>query len=181
MKQKPPEKIDWRQLARAVGSIDDSRPQQVSGGSHFARLALEKVLGPENIRSAVDLVLTWDPASELITSVLSFIRSSTAVDLAYEAYKNSSGNRDRGTAAVWLIQQIAHPKALDWVEEFLADDALGDLGVGVLDQLLWTGAVEYQHEPRAQRLLATIDQHPDAHLRDRAEFIRRYLRERELR
>lgn len=48
-KHKQPAKIDWRQLARAVGSVDDSHPQHV-GGTHVARLALEEILGPANYR-----------------------------------------------------------------------------------------------------------------------------------
>jgi hypothetical protein len=100
--------INWPQLARNVGSNVDNRT--VRGGTRFAQAALETILGPRNIRTAVELALDEDPSAELIMNVLMHLRSDTATQLGYEAYRSSTGRR--ATRAVWLIKHIAHPVGL---------------------------------------------------------------------
>ncbi len=163
--------IDWLKLARDVGSLRDDGE---SGGTRFAQVALESILGEANIRNAVDLILASPPGNELAMNVLQHIMSWQATEMAYEAYKTSTGAR--AEQAVWLIKHIAHPQAQAWIEEFLLDDQVAGWGVGVLDQLLWTGRVE----PEAvENLLVLAEQHHIANVREQAAFIRSYLEKRE--
>jgi hypothetical protein len=163
-------KIDWLWLAREVGSVEENR--SVRGGTRVAQLALEKILGPANIREAVNLVLTDAPSAELVSSVLTHIHSAEATRLAYAAYKASTGQRARD--AVGLIARIAHPMALAWVEEFVADENVIGWGTTLLDQLLWTHAVD-PDDPEVQRLLSWIANHSDSRIREHATFMQNYL------
>ena len=74
--------IDWTQLAKAVGSLDETGEH---GGTLLAELALERILGAENIRQAVNLILDGLPGSELTMNVLRHITSLQAIEMAYEA------------------------------------------------------------------------------------------------
>jgi hypothetical protein len=164
--------VDWRELASRVGSITDHGER---GGTAVARLALEAMLGDDTLRGAVEHALSFEPGAELAMSVLAHVRSLRATELAYALYKSSSD--ERAGRAVWLIKHIAYPRALAWVEEFLADDRVAGWGVDVLDQLLWTGHVD-PDDPEALRLLGLAERHPSGHVRERAAFIRRFLADR---
>ncbi len=67
---------------------------------------------------------------------LRILESEYATDYAYQVYKNSS-NKEDCRLAVLVIKDIAHPKSINWIEEFLNDENVSDFGLGVLDQLLW--------------------------------------------
>lgn len=164
--------IDWIELAHEVRSLDEGAER---GGTLFAELALEHILGEANIRSAVELVLEPRPGFELAMNVLRHIMSWQAAQMVYDAYKTSTG--DRAAMAVWLIKHIAHPKSQAWIREFLLDDNVAGWGIGVLDQLLWTRRVE----PEAvEDLLALAERHHIENVRDQAAFIREYIKDGKL-
>ncbi|HKB48988.1 MAG TPA: hypothetical protein VKC57_14890, partial [Ktedonobacterales bacterium] len=77
--------VDWEALARQVGSPSGGFEQ---GGSNFAELALEQILGEAAIRDAVDIILDYHACSELASSVLWRITSRLATDVAYEEYES---------------------------------------------------------------------------------------------
>jgi hypothetical protein len=129
-----------------------------------------------NIRAAVELVLDYVPGFELAMNVLRHIQSLRALEMAYAAYKDSTGQR--ASAAVWLIKHIAHPHALNWVAEFLADENVAGWGIDVPDQLLWTHEVD-PDDSRVASLLHHTEQHPSDGVREGAAFIRKYLSGRE--
>lgn len=160
--------IDWEQLAVAVGSI---RPDgSMHAGTDYAQRALEHILGDENIRAAVELVVTAGPADHLAASVLRFIQSPRALDLAYSIFKTRP--YAEAPLAVWLTKEIGLPRSLDWIEEFLADEMVAGVGVDVLDQLLFSRAVE-PSDTRVLRLLRVMEGHPNATVRDKAAAIRK--------
>jgi hypothetical protein len=159
--------VDWEALARQVGSLSGGVEQ---GGSDFAELALEQILGEAAIRDAVDIILDYRAGSELASSVLWRITSRLGTDVAYEEYESSSG--ERAARAVWLIKHIAHPRSLEWVRKFLRDDNVAVWGVALLDQLLWTSRVE----PEAvEELLQIAERHAIPNVREQAAGIRGYL------
>jgi hypothetical protein len=162
--------IDWTQLARDVGSL---RADGESGGTEYAQRALEQILGEENLQGAVDLVLAYGPGSELAMNVLRHIRSRRATEMAYEAYRSTSG--EQASAAVWLIKHIAHPCAIPWIAEFLRDPNVSGWGIGVLDQLLWNRRVEPEE---VEALLTEAERHASENVREQAAFIRGYLADR---
>ena len=82
-----------------------------SGGSAKAQRALELLLGPENIRRAVALVLA--PGSEpgarnIANEVLRYVRSLEATELAYAAYKRSVDVEDAEVERLLTVAE-AHP------------------------------------------------------------------------
>jgi hypothetical protein len=164
--------IDWTALAVEVGSLDPANPTIERGGGHYPLRALERIIGPENIARAVQHILSFAPGSELAMDVLRHIRSQEALDLAYREYRGSSG--ERAAQAVWLIKNICHPRALAWVEEFLRDDNVAVWGIGVLDQLLWTEAVDSEDEA-VPRLIALAEAHHIENVREQVAFIKEYL------
>lgn len=155
---------DWTQLARDVGSLDDSGEH---GGDAYARAALERLI---DVDGAVALVLDARPGSELAMNVLRYIRSERAVRMAYDAYRASSGQR--ASTAVWLMKHIAHPCSLPWIAELLRDDNVVGWAVGLLDQLLWCERVELAD---VEALVMQAEQHANENVRQQAAFIRSYL------
>jgi len=177
-----PRRVNWDQVAQESGIQTWRSPEggtSTASGTAFARHALEFLLGSDNIRDAVRLVLEppsgRQAASSVALSVLRHIRSLEATELAYAAYKNVSGQD--AAIAVGLIADIAHPRALDWVEEFLRDADVAPAGVGVLDQLLFTWSVDSEDE-RVQSALKLALRHKDTHVRERARKVRALVRRR---
>ena len=78
--------------------------------------------------------------------------------------------------AVALIKDLGHPRAKAWIPEFLADPNLGALGIDVLDQLIFTHAVDPEAED-IEALLTMAEQHTSAQVREGAASIRAYLQE----
>ncbi|HLJ80762.1 MAG TPA: hypothetical protein VKT52_04680 [Ktedonobacterales bacterium] len=166
--------IDWRQLALELGSLDELHLGREAGGIHYAERALEKILGDDTIHDTVYFIVDdGGPGAEVATNVLQHIMSLSATELAYEIYKSSTGLR--ASFAVMLIKRIAHPRAVEWIKEFLEDDNVAVWGVGVLDQLLWCSRVE----PEAvENLLVLAEHHPIENVREQAQGIRSYLAHR---
>ena len=156
--------IDWTKLALELGSIGENYER---GGTAYAELALERILGEEAIHAAVSFILDGEPGSELAVSVLRHIVSLKAIEISYQIYKNSTG--ERAANAVSLIKRIAHPRSTAWIKEFLADEHVALWGIGLLDQLAWSGRVQ----PEAiESLLALAEQHHHEHVREQAIAIR---------
>ena len=160
--------IDWTQL-----SID--LKTGTSFGTDVARRALEQIVGKNNIGAAVQLIVDEKPGWTVAQSVLVHIVSDYALDLAYTAYKTSTGSR--AMRAVALIKDLGHPRAKAWIPEFLADPNLGTLGIDVLDELIFVHAVDPEAED-TEALLKVVEQHASAQVREAAASIRAYLQER---
>jgi hypothetical protein len=181
-----PRRINWQRLAHDAGIVSYRYPGggfSTPYGSGYAERALEILLGPDSIREAVALAIRWppgrQPAAAIAQSVLRYIRSLQATELAYQSYKGSQG--DDAGLAVGLIADIAHPRALDWVEEFLGDPNVAPAGIGVLDQLLDQLLFRRQVEPddeRVQSALRLALSHRSVHVRRQARQIRADIRRR---
>jgi hypothetical protein len=161
--------IDWIQLARDVGSIHDNGE---SGGTAYAQAALERIIGEENLRDAVEVAISSRPGAELTMNILRYIHSKRAAEIAYEHYKAGHKNAD---LAVWLIKHLAHPCSVPWIEELLADPKVAGWGVGVIDQLLWNEHVEVVD---VEHLIVQAEAHEIENVREQAAFIRSYLADR---
>jgi hypothetical protein len=175
-----PRRVNWDQLARDAGVVtrrSSSGGAMTSTGSRQAARALEVLLGSQNIRRAVDLLISGRgslDARAIAGSVLAYIQSLEATEIAYRVYREASG--DEAVQAVGLIKDIAHPRALEWVEEFLADPGVAGVGIGVLDQLIFHHRANAE-SPEVHGLLAIAAGHPNEHVREQAAFIQGYLRE----
>lgn len=79
-----------------------------------------------------------------------------------------------------LLRMVADHRALNWVGGFLddEDDAIQSWGIGVLDQLLWSGLVLPED---AELLLARAKNHANPVVRDKVDWIRGFLRRAEAR
>lgn len=167
------EQINWKELAIQVGSITENGE---TSGNQFALKALEVLLGENNLRLAVDYYITGRPGSELARSVLWELRPSSAILYCYDIYKSDLPVEVR-RSAVELLRVVADKRAVSWVEEFLKDDdaEIQRWGFGVLDQLLWSYLVEPEE---VEFLLHEGETHPNIQVRERAEFIRSFLKDR---
>ncbi|MBY9007375.1 MAG: hypothetical protein KGD63_11525 [Candidatus Lokiarchaeota archaeon] len=169
-------KYNWKELAIRVGSLEydsSGNKKHEYGGTSFARDALELILGKDEIKEMVDYILDYKEAENLVLSILSYIKSSTATEYAYNIFKNSDGQR--AMDAVWIIKHIAHPMSFKWIEEFLDNENVKGWGIGVLDQLLWESLID---EEDAEYLLKKGENDKDKNIRDNVEFIRNYLNRR---
>ncbi len=160
---------DWIGLAKKVGSLnEDGRGE--SGGDHYAERALDEILGDDWIAAAVEHAISFKPGKELAMNCLSYIRSLKAAQYAYQVYKSSEG--ERAEEAVWLIKHISHPAALAWIEEFLNDNRVTGIGLGVLDQLLWKNQIPY--DSTVESLLTIAYDNSQGRLAETINFIRDY-------
>jgi hypothetical protein len=156
--------IDWARLAADIGSIGENYER---GGTVYAELALEQILGKEAIHTTVNYILDGKQGSELAISVLQHIVSLEAVEFLYYVYKNSEG--EKAAYAVSLIKRIAHPRSREWIEEFLADENVALWGIGLLDQLVWSGRVQPKD---IEDLLVLAEHHYNEYVREQAASIR---------
>jgi HEAT repeat protein len=166
--------IDWTKIAVEAGAIQEG---QESGSSTLAKVALEKLIGEQNLREAVDHYIDLRPGFELTRSILSEIRPWSAMAYCYELYQ-SSEDIDIRRSAIELLRVIADKRVLPWVKEFLddPDEGIQAWGFGVLDQLLWR---EFVQPEDAEPLLIIAEHHPNQRMHEHARFVRDYLARRE--
>jgi hypothetical protein len=165
-------KTDWQQLARRLGSLQDDGSEL--GGDIYAQQALGEILGSDWMEQTVDYILDCKHGSELAMNCLSYLHSTAATQYAYRVYQSSEG--DRAARAVWLIKHLANPVSIDWIEAFLNDDNVMQLGLGVLDQLLWTEQIP--NDERVKALLELAENKSNGQLVEQVGFIREHLQKR---
>jgi hypothetical protein len=171
-------RINWDRLAYEAGVVSRRFPDggvQTPFGSPYVRRALELLLGQNNIRDAVTLALESPrdrvAARVIATELLRLAQSFEATGLAYQAYRAYKGSWPEGAAAaVGLIVDIAHPAAIDWVEEFLGDPDVASAGVALLDELILDGRVQ-PDDARVKSALLKATSHEDERVRARAQRI----------
>ena len=167
------EQIDWQSLASQLGTL---REGGESSGTHRACEAIEILLGESNLQHAVDYYISGKPGSELARSVLWHIHPFSAMRYCYDIFKSDLPLEVR-RSAVELLRVVADKRAIDWIDEFLndADSDIQAWGAGILDQLLWSSLVETED---IEHLLAKAETHSNIGVRDTAEFIRGFLKDR---
>lgn len=164
---------DWAELGKKIGSMKDGHIGETADDA-VARKVMEELFGEAWIVKTVDYAISWQPGRELAMNCLRLLKSPRAAQYAYEVYKRSEG--EKAIQAVWLIKQLCHPMALDWVGEFLDDKNVAETGIGVLDQLVWNN--EVKDDDRIEQLLNKADTVYGGILKPKANFIREYIQKR---
>ncbi|MCB1209296.1 MAG: HEAT repeat domain-containing protein [Verrucomicrobiales bacterium] len=161
--------IDWANLTEVLNC--GSR-----GSTHLAQQALAEILGEDAIKEAVDDYIAGGAGSELARSVLWHIQPEAGMNYCYQIFKEAT-DPARRCSAVELLRVVADKTALKWVPEFLndPDEGIQIWGAGVVDQLLWSKRVD---EEDCQDILAAMASHPNAQVRERADFISQFLVDR---
>ncbi len=97
--------IDWEALARALGTVRGSRADFAESGAGEEREALARILGTQNVRRAVQVVLQRRPGSRVARAVLALLRPETARVALREAARaaSSPAARDRVAALLQLL------------------------------------------------------------------------------
>ena len=164
--------VDWEALARQLGAFEDSEIYS----SDMAKQAIEILLGKETLLGAVDYYISGKPGSELARFVLWQLRPWSAMKYCYDIYKLDEDIEHKRTA-IELLRVVGDRRALKWVGEFLdhPDAGIQVWGVGLLDRLLWSDLVE---PSEAKELLKKARSHHNPHVRTKAKFVRKYLKER---
>ena len=160
------EPIDWTELSRKIGQ---------NKLSPIAFAAIEQIVGEGAIREAVDYYVAWKPERELVRKVLWAIHPWSAMQRCYEIFRSDADREDR-RAAVELLDVVGDERALDWIDEFLADpdDWIQQGAINILDQMLFGGGIRY-NEPameKVDRLLASAETHPNPNVRQGAVSLR---------
>ena len=167
---------DWEKIGIKVGSLDGNKNIEI-GGNDLAKKAFEEILGEEWIKTTVDHIIQVKRGSELAMNCLRLLESEKATIYAYEIYKNSKA--EKAVEAVWLIKQIANPIAFKWVEGFLNDPNVMIWGFGLLDQLLWTENIVFDHNRDKVELLFKLAlKNSNNKLLEDVEFVKKYLNDR---
>ena len=172
-------KINWEKIAKELGTIQKLSGGAIaeSGGNDYAKQAISKILGENTLKEAVDYYLKSKPGSELARSVLSLIRSPSALNYCFEIYNTNQNIKIRRNT-VYLIQGIVDSSALPWVKIFLndPDKEIQNSGAGVLDQLLWCEFIEPED---CNDELDILKKHQNSSVRERYKFIKNFLKDRE--
>lgn len=159
--------MDWTALAEQLRTL---RPDgEVTSSEDYGR-AIEVIVGPELIRSAVEHYVAGRPGMSLARGVLTRLQPPSAMTLCYEIFRNSDDIEAR-RAAVDLLRDVANRDALKWIDQFLADSDQGiqNYGLGIVEQLLWRGVIGPEE---CEVHLARAEQHNSEGVRDAARRIR---------
>lgn len=170
-----PPPIDWEQLARSLGAIKSDGG--TCGGSDLALQAIEEIIGPADLIAAVDYYVDRRPGAELARSVLWMLRPWVAMQRCHEL-SGTNYEPDCRRSAVELLRVVADRRALPWVRAYLddLDEGVQTWGAGIVDQILWSHLVEPEE---CAELLEIMSNHPNDRVRESAEWIRSFLKERE--
>jgi hypothetical protein len=167
--------IDWTDLARRLGSLEESGGEHA--GSGMAREALEEIVDADVFRSAVDHYLSGSPGGELARHVLWLTHPWPAMQRCHQIYSEDPDVEAR-RRAIELLRVVADRRALPWIAACLADPdpQIQYWGAGIVDQLLFSGLVE---EEECESLLRAMADHPHEGVRKQHAYIRQYLAQRE--
>jgi hypothetical protein len=170
--------IDWSDLAQRIHS-SWSAPQDI------AREALDRIVGTEAIRAAVELAVdfedvdmedtTWEHTQRLAEYTLVKMESLVGSEWAHAIYRNAP-HSNKASAALHLIYKIGHPRAFDWIPEFLADgsDWIGLQAMELLDYFITEGDRPLAPED-VEPVLELAAQHTSAAVRARVAVTRMLL------
>ncbi|WP_298863987.1 HEAT repeat domain-containing protein [uncultured Gimesia sp.] len=169
--------IDWTELARTLGALDDDGREH--GSSIDAREAIAMILGPTHLRNAVDHYVRHKKGGELVRNVLWLLRPWSAMERCYEIYQTDDDPEARCTA-IELLRVVADRRVLPWIKGFLEDSDKGvqSWAAGIVDQLLWSDLVDPED---CAELLQLMANHSNRLVLDRYSFIINFLNEREIR
>jgi len=158
--------VNWVELAAQLGSIGGDGGEWCD--TDLASRALEALVGEDNIKAAVDLVVSNDPGRLLAQYVLVRMQSPIAAEMAYDIYQTSD-DRSRAYWAAHLIAVIGHPHAFAWIPAFLSDngDNVAHAGMDLLDGLLDSAGIDLEPQ-EVERVLMLAERHPSAEVRRRA-------------
>ena len=164
------EPIDWLELTR---DIRKNKPPAYNAPT--ALVAIEQIIGEDVLRQAVNYYVALKPECELARQVLWQLRPYSAMQRCYEIFRSDVDIKSRRTA-IELLRVIADERALDWMDEFLADPDLGiqNWAMGILDQMLFGGGIR-NNEPameKVDRLLASTEAHASPTVRAVAARLR---------
>ena len=167
------EPVDWTELSRKVGQ--NKSPVYTSS---TALVAIEQLIGEDVIRQAVDYYVAVKPEAEFVRTILWQLHPWSAMQRCYEIYRFDT-NIEYRRGAIELLRVVADARALDWIEEFLADPDPGiqSCGIGVLDQLVFGGGIRNSEAAmeKAEKLLILAEKHEDEYVRKTAASIRASL------
>jgi HEAT repeat protein len=169
--------IDWQALAYKLGYITKTESGHTeSGGTKNARTALTDILGEELLRGAVDFCVSGRRGAETARSVLWSLQPPCAMERCHEIFRSSKDEAER-SEALNLLKVVADERVLSWVPEYLADHNLGvqTWGIGIVDQLAWSGNAEPE---QCMPLIKVALEHSNERVRETAQFVMEYLRER---
>jgi hypothetical protein len=162
--------IDWEKLATEVGALHAGLDQ---GSNALAKRAVERLLGEENLRAAVDHFVARRPGAELVRSLLWQLQPWAAMEHCHQLVRGSPDIQVRH-GAVELLRVIADERALPWVEELLTDpdEHIQNWGAGLLDHLLCSRFVS---PTEVMPQLALLRDHANGRVREMGAFIHGYL------
>ncbi|QDU12589.1 hypothetical protein CA11_03680 [Gimesia maris] len=167
--------IDWTEIARTLGALDDDGHEH--GSSSDAREAISMIIGPTNLRAAVDFFINHKKGSELVLQVLWLLHPWCAMERCYEIYQNEDDPQMRRDA-IGLLRVVADRRALPWIKGLLEDpdEGIQCWSAGIVDQLLWSHLVDPEE---CAELLQLMQNHPNKEVLERYSFIMEFLNERE--
>ena len=168
------EKINWKSLAEQVGAISQSQNRSTNvdnwseiGSSDLARVAIEILIGENNLRDAVDYYISGQPGCELVRHILWQLHSRTAMEYCYEIYRPTNIDLDSRRMAIELLSVVGDRRALIWIDEFLEDkdEYFHNYGIDFLARLLCS---ELSYPENARNLLAKSMNHSNSYVREKA-------------
>jgi hypothetical protein len=124
---------------------------------------MEIILGDDAIKDAVERYVRGDSASEIIRSVLSVLRPTSARNHCCQIFKSQRSIEERRSAA-GLLSSCAVRETIDWVCEFLADsdEGIQNWGASLADQLAFG---QWIRRDDCEHVIARMNEHPNAQVR----------------
>jgi hypothetical protein len=160
--------IDWSALAEQLRSVrtDGGDVRTEIGSATLARAAVEQLIDPKRLATAVDHYVAMRPGFELARAILWLVHSWEAMRRCREIFA-SDFDLQRRRGAIELLRVVADRRALPWIEEFLADpDAeIQAWGIGIVDQLIRSNLADPED---CKSLLTLASRHENPRVREKA-------------
>jgi hypothetical protein len=162
---------NWEELSRKLGVL------QPDGGEFYTTAnsaqALEEILGDEWLKHTLDTFIEGTPGNELAIKTLRFIRTEKAAKMAFEIYrKNKETDTQKARLAIWALSDIRMPICMDYVEEFIQNQAFEGNAIGLLRNLVYENVIEYE-EARLNRVFDNINPEFEEEIAPLREHVRK--------
>jgi hypothetical protein len=164
------ETINWEMLAKNLGLIGEDSE---FSSTDDAMIAIQEIIGRENLESTVEHCLSHNPGYELASAVLQVIQPPYAMELCFKIYSSKDHSQQEKYSALALLKMIGNHQIAPWVELFLKDKDpnIQTLGIEIADQMAYWGRFTDEQIEKIGRLGSA---HPNEHVKALSERILKY-------
>jgi len=171
--------FDWLVIAsRIEGTKENLKIRYPFTWTQVAQTKfIEEILGKEELEHLVDLLLKETSGNDSIEQFLKSSLSEIPTQYLWKKFQHAKNTYEKESIIKSLVH-LSHPDSFAYIAPLLNEAAYAYAGIDILDNLVFNNYVSYD---QAQSLIEKTLKHQVPYVREKARYIRRYMRKQKIR